>query len=182
MRFSRGLLKRRWLGPWSSSMWSWVWMFIKSNTVVETDRYDTIRGLFASLFDFIDLVRLEQSVQLQLRTNGTLEEYLPATTFGASASTTLGPPGTSVGGKFLGTGASCIVTRVKSSQVVGLRDCVAIIRTLIFSSPHPYAGSGEVWLRCLLRRLWGLHLWLYSTPPGLNWDNGLYFDLIIDYR
>ena len=28
---------------------------------------------------------------------------------------------------------------VKSSQVVGLRDCVAIIRTLIFSSPHPYA-------------------------------------------
>ena len=36
---------------------------------------------------------------------------------------------------------------VKSSQVVGLRDRVAIIRTLIFSSPHPYAGSGEVWLR-----------------------------------
>ena len=30
---------------------------------------------------------------------------------------------------------------VKSSQVVGLRDRVAIIRTLIFSSPHPYAGS-----------------------------------------
>ena len=37
--------------------------------------------------------------------------------------------------------------QVKSSQVVGLRDRVAIIRTLIFSSPHPYAGSGEVWLR-----------------------------------
>ena len=33
---------------------------------------------------------------------------------------------------------------VKSSQVVGLRTRVAIIRTLIFSSPHPYAGSGEV--------------------------------------
>ena len=32
---------------------------------------------------------------------------------------------------------------VKSSQVVGLHDRVAIIRTLIFSSPHPYAGSGE---------------------------------------
>ena len=35
-------------------------------------------------------------------------------------------------------------TKVKSSQVpstvVGLRDRVAIIRTLIFSSPHPYAG------------------------------------------
>ena len=38
-------------------------------------------------------------------------------------------------------------SNVKSSQVVGLRDRVAIIRTLIFSSPHPYAGSGEVWLR-----------------------------------
>ena len=30
---------------------------------------------------------------------------------------------------------------VKSSQVVGLRDRVAIIRTLIFSSPHPYVVS-----------------------------------------
>ena len=38
-------------------------------------------------------------------------------------------------------------SQVKSSQVVGLRDRVAIIRTLIFSSPHPHAGSGEVWLR-----------------------------------
>ena len=41
---------------------------------------------------------------------------------------------------------------VKSSQVVGLRDRVAIIRTLylIFSSRPlilTYAGSGEVWLR-----------------------------------
>ena len=38
-------------------------------------------------------------------------------------------------------------TIVKSSQVVVLRDPVAIIQ--IFSSPHPYAGSGEhceVWL------------------------------------
>ena len=34
---------------------------------------------------------------------------------------------------------------VKSSQVVGLRTRVASIRTLTFSSPHPYAGSGEVW-------------------------------------
>ena len=35
---------------------------------------------------------------------------------------------------------------VKSSSqvVVGLRDRVAIIRTLIFSSPHPYAGSGDL--------------------------------------
>ena len=38
-------------------------------------------------------------------------------------------------------------SQVKSSKVVGLRDCVVIIRTLISSSPHPYAGSGEVWLR-----------------------------------
>ena len=36
------------------------------------------------------------------------------------------------------------VYQVKSSQVVGLRDRVVIIRTLIFPSPHPYAGSGEV--------------------------------------
>ena len=41
----------------------------------------------------------------------------------------------------LGTVLYCIV---KSSQAVGLRDRVAIIQTLIFSSPHPYAGSGEV--------------------------------------
>ena len=43
----------------------------------------------------------------------------------------------------------------QSSQVkvVGLRDRVAIIRTLIFSSPYyPYAGSGEVWLRFVGRR------------------------------
>ena len=32
----------------------------------------------------------------------------------------------------------------KSSQVVGLRDRMAIIRTQIFSSAQPYAGSGEL--------------------------------------
>ena len=42
-----------------------------------------------------------------------------------------------------------VAGQIKSSQVpvgtlVGLRDRVAIIRTLNFSSPHPYAGSGEV--------------------------------------
>ena len=39
-----------------------------------------------------------------------------------------------------------LVRYIKSSQVVGLRTRVASIRTLIFSSPHPYAGSGEVWM------------------------------------
>ena len=36
--------------------------------------------------------------------------------------------------------------RVKSSQVVGLRDRVAIIRALLhaISSPHPYAGYGDL--------------------------------------
>ena len=35
---------------------------------------------------------------------------------------------------------------VKSSQVVGLRDRVAIIRALLhaISSPHPYAGYGDL--------------------------------------
>ena len=33
---------------------------------------------------------------------------------------------------------------VKSSQVVGLRTRVASIRTLIFSSPHPYGALGVV--------------------------------------
>ena len=41
---------------------------------------------------------------------------------------------------------SLVKSSVKSSQVVGLRTRVASIRTLIFSSPHPYAGSGEVWM------------------------------------
>ena len=36
--------------------------------------------------------------------------------------------------------------QVKSSQVVGLRDRVAIIRALLhaISSPHPYAGYGDL--------------------------------------
>ena len=35
---------------------------------------------------------------------------------------------------------------VKSSQVMGLRDRVAIIRALLqtISSPHPYAGYGDL--------------------------------------
>ena len=36
--------------------------------------------------------------------------------------------------------SSQVKSTVKSSQVVGLRTRVASIRTLIFSSPHPYAG------------------------------------------
>ena len=32
-------------------------------------------------------------------------------------------------------------SQVNSSQVVGLRDRVAIVRTLIFSSPPPYPGG-----------------------------------------
>ena len=35
-------------------------------------------------------------------------------------------------------------SQVKSSIVVGLRDRVAIIRTLLFSSPQPYTGSGDL--------------------------------------
>ena len=51
---------------------------------------------------------------------------------------------------------------VKSSQVVGLRDRVAIIRTLIFSSPRPYAGSGSEWGR----PLGGTSAWRPVTVTG----------------
>ena len=80
-------------------------------------------------------------LQLQLWTNGTLEEHLPATTFGQVKSSTV-----------VGLRDRVAIIRallhvmVKSSQVVGLRDRVAIIRALLhaFSSPHPYAGYGDL--------------------------------------
>ena len=42
--------------------------------------------------------------------------------------------------------AACYRNCVKSSQVVGLRDRVAIIRALLHatSSPQPYAGYGDL--------------------------------------
>ena len=49
-------------------------------------------------------------------------------------------------GRLIRAGPLLYSSQVKSSQVVGLRTRVASIRTLIFSSPHPYAGSGEVWM------------------------------------
>jgi hypothetical protein len=47
---------------------------------------------------------------------------------------------------FRGFGGSNPVLVVKSSQVVGLRDRVAIIRALLhaISSPPPYAGYGAL--------------------------------------
>ena len=50
------------------------------------------------------------------------------------------------------TGGKCTIqyhsdhSVVKSSQVVGLRDRVAIIRALLhaISFPHPYAGYGDL--------------------------------------
>ena len=43
-------------------------------------------------------------------------------------------------------GVAIIRRAIKSSQVVGLRDRVAIIRALLQtnSSPHPYAGYGDL--------------------------------------
>ena len=53
----------------------------------------------------------QNMLQLQLRTNGTLEEHL-LYQLPLLVLPHLRPLGTSVGGKLLGTGASCIVTAV----------------------------------------------------------------------
>jgi len=66
--------------------------------------------------------------------NPSLSRNQQKNDFSATTNAKVSPPGV----------ATAVELSVKSSQVVGLRTRVASIRTLIFSSPHPYAGSGEV--------------------------------------